>query len=147
MAFFTSEYECKLDTKGRLVLPAKIKANLPEVSTHELVIRKGFEPHLILYPMLEYKKIHGRISALSDFNEEQRKLKRTFFRGIAQVELDNAGRILLPKAMLAYSQIDKDVLLVGVGNSIEMWNPEVFEKYQLDDEQEYSNLAQKYLDE
>jgi MraZ protein len=147
MAFFTSEYECKLDTKGRLVLPAKIKANLPEVSTHELVIRKGFEPYLILYPMLEYKKIHGRISALSDFNEEQRKLKRTFFMGIAQVDLDNAGRILVPKAMLTHAKIDKDVILVGVGNHVEIWNPEELEKSQLNDLQEYSDLAAKYLDE
>ena len=61
MAFFTSEFECKLDTKGRLVLPAKIKSNLPEVSTSELVLRKGFESNLILYPMLEYKKIHQKI--------------------------------------------------------------------------------------
>ena len=76
MAFFTSEYECKLDAKGRLALPAKVKANLPEVSTNELVIRMGFEPHLILYPMLEYKKIHHKISSLSEFNAEQRRLKR-----------------------------------------------------------------------
>jgi MraZ protein len=147
MAFFTSEYECKLDTKGRLVLPAKIKANLPEVSTHELVIRQGFEPNLILYPMLEYKKIHAKIAALSEFNEEQRKLKRTFFRSIAQVELDNAGRILIPKAALAHARLDKDVLLVGMGNYIEMWNPQVFNDYQLGDPVEYSDLAQKYLDE
>lgn len=147
MAFFTSEYECKLDAKGRLVLPSKIKANLPEVSTHELVIRKGFEPNLILYPMLEYKKIHAKIAALSEFNAEQRKLKRNFFRSIAQVELDNAGRILLPKPMLAHANLDKEAILIGMGNYIEMWNPQIFEEHQIDDSEEYSALAQKYLDE
>ncbi|RED92437.1 division/cell wall cluster transcriptional repressor MraZ [Marinoscillum furvescens] len=147
MAFFTSEYECKLDTKGRLVLPAKIKANLPEVSTHELVIRKGFEPNLILYPMLEYKKIHAKIAALSEFNAEQRKLKRNFFRSIAQVELDNAGRILIPKQMLAHAGLQKEAVLIGMGNYIEMWNPQVFEEHQIDDPEEYSALAQKFLDE
>ncbi|MEO9474852.1 MAG: division/cell wall cluster transcriptional repressor MraZ [Cyclobacteriaceae bacterium] len=147
MAFFTSEYECKLDTKGRLVLPAKIKANLPEVSTTELVIRQGFEPNLIVYPMLEYKKIHAKISALSEFNAEQRKLKRTFFRSIAQVDLDNAGRILVPKLMLAHAKLEKEAILVGMGNYIEMWNPQVFNEYQLEDPMEYSDLAQKYLDE
>ncbi|MEQ8241586.1 MAG: division/cell wall cluster transcriptional repressor MraZ [Cyclobacteriaceae bacterium] len=145
MAFFTSEYECKLDTKGRLVLPAKFKANLPEVSTTELVIRKGFESSLILYPMLEYKKIHARINALNEFDEEQRKLKRNFFRSIAEVGLDSAGRILLPKAMLAHAKLEKDALLIGMGNYIEMWNPEVFEEQQIEDSSEYSNLAQKYL--
>lgn len=147
MAFFTSEYECKLDTKGRLVLPAKIKNNLPEVSTTELVIRKGFEPNLILYPMVEYKKIHHKISSLSEFNPEQRKLKRNFFRSIAQVELDSANRILVPKTMLVHAQIDKEAILIGMGNYIEMWNPEVFEQHLIEDANEYSELAQKYLDE
>lgn len=147
MAFFTSEYECKLDTKGRLVLPAKIKANLPEVSTNELVLRKGFEPNLILYPMLEYKKIHHKISALSEFNPEQRRLKRIFFRSIAQVELDNAGRLLVPKGMLAHSNIEKDAVLIGMGNYVEIWNPEVFEESLNADGGEFSDLAQKYLDE
>lgn len=147
MAFFTSEYECKLDAKGRLVLPAKIKASLPEVSTHELIIQKGFEPNLKVYPMLEYKKIHAKIAALSDFNPEQRSLKRQFFRSITQVDLDSAGRILIPKQVLAHASLEHDVLLIGMGNHIEMWNPQLFEEYQIDDSKEYSQLAQKYLDE
>ncbi len=147
MAFFTSEYECKLDTKGRLVLPAKIKANLPEVSTNELVIRKGFESNLILYPVVEYKKIHHKISSLSEFHPEQRKLKRNFFRSIAQVELDSANRLLIPKTMLAHAQIEKEAILIGMGNYIEMWNSEVFSNHLIEDMTEYSELAQKFLDE
>ena len=147
MAFFTSEFECKLDTKGRLVLPAKIKANLPEVSTHELVLRKGFEPNLTLYPMMEYKKIHHRISSLSEFNPEQRKLKRMFFRSIAQVELDNANRINIPKQMLAHAKIEKEAILIGMGNYVEIWNPQVFENESMAEGDLYSELAQKYLDE
>ncbi|MBC6400480.1 MAG: division/cell wall cluster transcriptional repressor MraZ [Ekhidna sp.] len=146
MAFFTSEYECKLDTKGRIVLPAKIKANLPEVSTNELVIRRGFEPNLILYPMVEYKKMHHKISSLSEFNPEQRKLKRTFFRSITQVELDNANRINVPRQMLAHARIGKEALLIGTGSYIEMWNPEVFDRHMINDADEYSALAQKFLD-
>ena len=147
MAFFTSEYECKLDAKGRLVLPAKIKSNLPEVSTSELVLRKGFESNLILYPMLEYKKIHQKISSLSEFNPEQRKLKRIFFRSISQVELDNAARILIPKTMLVHAKVNREALLIGTGNYIEIWDPRVFELNQKTDVTEFSNLAEKYLDE
>lgn len=147
MAFFTSEYECKLDTKGRLTLPAKIKANLPEVSTTELVLRKGFESNLILYPMLEYKKLHHKISALSEFNPEQRKLKRIFFRSIAQVEMDNAGRILIPKNMLAHAKMDKEAIVVGMGNYIEIWDPNKFDESLGDSPNEFSDLAQKFLDE
>ncbi|MEM8896259.1 MAG: division/cell wall cluster transcriptional repressor MraZ [Bacteroidota bacterium] len=147
MAFFTSEFECKLDTKGRLVLPAKIKTNLPEVSTNELVLRKGFEPNLTLYPMVEYRKLHHKITALSEFNPEQRKLKRIFFKSIAQVELDSAGRILVPKAMLVHAGIEREALLIGMGNYVEIWDPKVFERESMADPDVYSDLAQKYLDD
>lgn len=147
MAFFTSEFECKLDAKGRLVLPARIKSNLPESSANELVLRMGFEPGLIVYPMPEYKKIHNKISALSEFNPEQRMLKRNFFRSIAQVELDSNGRFLIPKGMLQFAKIEKDAMVVGMGNTIEIWNPEVYQNYLIKDMDKYSELAQKFLDE
>ena len=70
MTFFTSEYESKLDAKGRMVLPARIKSQLPEGESQELVIRRGFEPCLIVYPMVEFKKVFSKISGLNEFNEE-----------------------------------------------------------------------------
>ncbi|NQZ77582.1 MAG: division/cell wall cluster transcriptional repressor MraZ [Ekhidna sp.] len=145
MAYFTSEYECKLDTKGRLVLPAKIKSNLPEVSTAELVIRKGFESNLILYPMVEYKKIHHQYSSLNDNNPRARKLKRLFFRSVEPVMMDSANRILLPKSMLAHANLEKEVTLVGMGDYIEIWNPEAFDHSADADENEYSELDQEFF--
>lgn len=147
MAFFTSEYECKIDAKGRLVLPAKIKANLPESSGNELVVRRGFEPCLILYPMVEFKKIYSKIAGLNEFNEEYRKLQRNFFRGSSVVELDNNGRFLIPKLMLGYAGLEKDAVVVGMGNKVEIWDPTTYEKHLISDPGEFSKLAQKYLDE
>jgi len=146
MSFFTSEYECKLDAKGRLVLPSKIKGNLPEASGNELVLRRGFEPCLILYPMVEFKKIYSKISGLNEFNEEYRKLQRNFFRGNATVELDGTGRFLIPKLMINYAQLEKEAVVVGMGNRIEIWNPEQYNKYLINDPGEFSALAEKYLD-
>ena len=146
MTFFTSEYESKLDAKGRLVLPARIKAQLPEGGGHELVIRKGFEHCLILYPMVEFKKVFSKISGLSEFNEEYRKLQRNFFSGTVTVELDGNGRVLIPKNMLTYAGIDKDLILVGMGNKVEIWNPSSYEKHQINDPGELSQLAQKHLE-
>jgi MraZ protein len=146
MTFFTSEYESKLDAKGRLVLPARIKAQLPEGDS-ELVIRRGFEPCLIIYPMVEFKKVFSKISGLSEFNEEYRTLQRNFLSGIAPVELDSNGRFLIPKNMLTYAQVEKDALLVGIGNKVEVWNPTVFEKHRIQNQSELSKLAAKYLNE
>ena len=146
MTFFTSEYECKLDVKGRLGLPARIKAQLPE-GEQELVIRKGFEQCLILYPTVEFKKVFSKISSLNEFNEEYRKLQRNFLSGVVTVELDSNGRFLLPKNMLSYAQLEKEVLLVGTGNKVEIWNPVIYEKHLINDPGELSKLAEKYLNE
>jgi len=145
MTFFTSEYETKLDAKGRLALPSRIKAQLPDAEVQELVIRRGFEPCLILYPMVEFKKVFSKISSLSEFNEENRKLQRNFLSGVVTVELDGSGRFLIPKNMLTYAQLDKDVLLVGLGTKVEAWNRELYEKHLIKEPSELSKLAEKHL--
>ncbi len=149
MTFFTGEYETKLDAKGRLALPARIKAQLPAPTNgdvQELVIRRGFEPCLMFYPMAEFQKnVFSKISALSEFNEEHRKLKRNLHAGFVTVELDASGRFLIPKIMLAYAQLDKDVMLIGCGDMVEAWNRSAFEKHQIKEQSELSKLAEKHL--
>jgi MraZ protein len=147
MTFFTSEFESKLDAKGRLVLPARIKAQLPSGEGNELVVRRGFEPCLIIYPMVEFKKVFSKISGLSEFNEEYRKLQRNFFSGTATVELDSNGRFVIPRNMLSYAQLEKDLTLVGMGNKVEVGNPSIYEKHLIKDSSELSKLAEKYLTE
>jgi MraZ protein len=146
MTFFTGRYDSKLDSKGRLVLPSKFKAQLPGEEGHELVIQMGFEPHLNIYPMLEFKKVMSKVSGLSDFNEENRQLQLNFFSSITMVELDDNGRFLIPKNMLSYAQLQKDVILIGMGTKIVLWDPATYEKHLIRDQREYSKLAEKHLD-
>ncbi|MCK5207021.1 MAG: division/cell wall cluster transcriptional repressor MraZ [Cyclobacteriaceae bacterium] len=147
MSLFTGEYECKMDAKGRLTLPSKVKSRLPEVSGNQLVLSLGLEPCLVLYPLMEYRKIYSRIASMNEFNEEFRKLQRIFFRRISEVELDGAGRLLIPKPMSKYANLKKEIILVGLGNRIELWDPSVYEEYIISDNSEISKLAQKHLTE
>ena len=146
MTFFTSEYECKLDAKGRLILPSRIKANLPSDRGNELGIGLGFDQCLVVYPIVEFRKIYSRIAGLSDFNPEYRKLQRNFFRGNTVVELDNNGRFLIPKNMLQYAALEKEVIVIGMGTKIEIWNPEQYRHQLYNDQAEFSENVQKYLD-
>lgn len=146
MTFFTSEYSCKIDAKGRLVLPSRIKAQLP-AEDKELAVRRGFESCLIIYPLVEFKKVFSRISALNEFQQENRTLQRNFLSGVAMVELDGNGRLLIPRHMLTYAQVDKDVMLVGTGTKVELWNPALYEKHLIHDPGELSKLAEKHLNE
>jgi MraZ protein len=147
MTFFTSEYLCKLDAKGRLVLPARIKSQLPADGSEELVIRRGFEQCLIIYPVVEFKKVFSKISSLNEFQQENRTLQRNFLSGVVTVELDGTGRFLIPKQLLAYAQVDKDAMLVGTGSKVELWNPSIYEKHLIKDPSELSKLAEKHLNE
>lgn len=146
MTFFTSEYECKLDVKGRLGLPARIKAQLPE-GEQELVIRRGFEQCLILYPMVEFKKVFSTISDLSEFSKENRDFQRSFLSGVVTVELDGSGRFLIPRNLLQYAGLDKEALLVGTGSKVEIWEPNIYRKNLISDPGDLSKLAEKYLNQ
>jgi len=143
MTFFTGRYDSKLDSKGRLVLPSKFKAQLPEEGGHELIIQQGIEPYLSVYPLLEFKKVVSKISGLSDFSEENRQIRLNFFSGIATVELDVNGRFLIPKNLQVYAELQKEVVLIGMQNMIAVWDPNLFDKHLLKDQREYSKLMQK----
>jgi MraZ protein len=145
MSHFSSEYECRLDAKGRIVLPAKIKAQLPEASGNNIVVTRGFEPCLVVYPQVEWKKVFSKVSGLNEFNEEYRNFQRNFLRGNTEVDLDSNGRFLIPKSMLKHAQIEKEVIVVGMGNRVELWNPSIYEKYLINDQKEFSKLAEKFL--
>ena len=145
MNFLSGEYECKLDPKGRLVLPAKIKANLPVASGNSVVLTRGFEPCLVLYPQVEWKVIYDKVAGLNEFNEEYRTFQRNFFRGNTEIELDSTGRFILPRTMVRYADIDKEVIVVGLGNRVEIWNPDKYEDFLIKDQQNFSQLAQKFL--
>ena len=145
MALFTGEHECKMDAKGRLALPSRIKAKLPQAEGGQLVLSLGLEPCLVLYPQVEYKKIYSRIAALNEFNDEYRTLQRNFFRRIVEVELDTAGRILIPKHMARYAGLDKDLVVVGMGNRLELWDQKAYEASIISDNAEFSKLAKKHL--
>ena len=145
MGMFNSRYECKVDAKGRLALPAKIKAAIPESNGAELILRQGDDGCLALYTQVEFKKLLHQISSLSDRDPVQRLIKRSFFESMTEVELDNAGRFLIPKTFMTWAGIDKDAVLIGVGGFVEIWSPEKYKKNVVVDQEELSKLMDKYL--
>jgi MraZ protein len=142
---FNCRYDCKLDPKGRLVLPSKIKGAIPESNGSALMLQMAADRCLKLYPMVEFRKLESQVNALSDHNEETRRLKRSFFTRITEVELDSAGRFLIPKAFQEYAGLDKDVVLVGVGSKIEMLSADRYKDFVIEDDIEMSQQMEKYL--
>ncbi|UZR93256.1 division/cell wall cluster transcriptional repressor MraZ [Chondrinema litorale] len=145
MSYFSSEYECRLDTKGRLVLPARVKSALPEEDGNRIVLKRGFEPCLTVYPQSEWEQIFNQITSLNEFTERDRKFQRMFMRGLTEIELDKTGRFLIPRSLQKYAKLDKDVLIVGLGKRLEIWNPDEYDEYLAGEPEEFSDMAQEYL--
>lgn len=120
---FMSEYNHTIDAKGRLIIPSKFRETLGE----EFVISKGMDGCLFVYANDDWAAFEQKLTSLPMTNKEARKFARFFLAGAAQVELDKQGRILLPAALREFAELDKDVVLVGVGSRIEIWSKEKYE--------------------
>ena len=137
---FKGEFVCKLDSKGRLMFPARLKGALPEVSTMNLVLKKGFEPCLNLYPQAEWDAMMDKFDDIDEFSPRARKFERSFFRGVEEVEMDRNYRFLIPKKFIVELGFEKEVKVLGVNNRVEIWDPETLENYVAEGE-EFSELA------
>ena len=117
---FMSEYNHTLDTKGRLIIPAKFR----EVLGEEFVISKGMDGGLFVYANDDWNAFEQKLTSLPLINKEARQFARFFLAGAATVEVDKQGRILLPAALREFAGLEKDVVLVGVGSRVEIWSKE-----------------------
>lgn len=129
MISFLGEYESTVDAKGRFLLPAGLKKQLPQDSAAQFVINRGFEKCLTLYPLQSWNPIFETISRLNDFDPKVREFRRYFLNGAIQVEPDTAGRILLPKNLIEHASLDKDIVLVSAMNKIEIWDQHKYKAF------------------
>ena len=145
MSHFLGEFDCKLDAKGRMMIPAGLKKQLPEAESEGLVINRGFEKHLVIYTRKEWNKIVSDLEKLNQYEKKTREFIRYFTRGASELTLDTANRVLLPKALLDYAGINTDVVLLCQFNKIEVWSQDAYDK-QLDNEPEnFANLAEEVM--
>lgn len=145
MAHFLGEFDCKLDAKGRMMIPANLKKQLPEAEREGLVINRGFEKHLVIYTKKEWDKIVEELSGLNQYEKRNREFIRYFTRGATELSLDSANRVLLPKSLLDYAGVESEVVLSCQFNKIELWSKEAYDA-QLDNEPDnFSDLAEEVM--
>lgn len=129
MTGFLGEYEATLDVKGRFLLPAGLKKQLPEEETSKYVINRGFDKCLTLYPMRTWEPLFTKVNGLNEFEPKQREFKRAFLNGATYVEPDTAGRILLPPSLKMYAGLEKDIVLMAAGDKIEIWDSNKYKQF------------------
>ncbi len=129
MTGFLGEYEATLDVKGRFLLPAGFKKQLPDTETSRFVINRGFDKCLALYPLKTWEPLFAKITGLNEFDPKQREFRRAFLNGATYVEPDSAGRILLPPNLKLYAGLEKDIVLMATGDKIEIWDSNKYKQF------------------
>jgi MraZ protein len=119
------EYQHSIDGKGRVILPAKFREELGE----NCIATKGLEKCLFVYPKQEWSTIESKLKQLPLAKAEARAFVRFFFSGAAELECDKQGRVLVPANLRDYATLDKDIVIIGVLNRIEIWDKTAWEEY------------------
>lgn len=139
-------YECKVDAKGRLLLPAPFKKQLAASLQEGFVLKRSvFQPCLELYPMSEWNVMMQKINKLNRFVKKNNDFIRRFTAGVKVVEIDNLGRLLVPKDLTTFAHISKDIVLSSAVNIIEIWDKEMYEKAIDDTVVDFADLAEDVM--
>jgi len=145
MTRFIGEYDCRLDNKGRVILPASLKKQIPKEADNQFVVNRGFEKYLVMYPKNEWDIITDEINKLNQYVKENRDFIRYFYRGATELTLDSAARLLLPKRLLEYAGIGQDVVLFAHTNKIEIWSAESYNNILANEPNDFAALAEKVM--
>lgn len=145
MIGFIGEYHCKMDTKGRLSLPADMRKQLSPEDSENFVISRGVDDCLSLYPMSEWSRVMDKLRSLNRFKAKDRKFARMFQKGAIKVSLDSSGRILFPKALMEWAGIQKDIVMVANVDLWEIWDKNRYESLLAEDWGEFEDLAAEVM--
>ena len=139
---FTGEYSNTLDQKNRVNVPAKFRKALDPINNRTFVITRGFDKCLVLYPVLEWNKVEEQLSSLSSITERNRDFVRSVSRYASYLQYDSQGRITIPDSLKEFSNINKEIILIGMIKKIELWSPdEINEDTPKKDKQSFDDLA------
>jgi MraZ protein len=139
-------YECKVDAKGRLMLPIAFKKQLASVIEKGFVLKRAvFQPCLELYPMQEWESMMQNVNKLNRFKKKNNDFIRRFTAGVKSIDLDVSGRLLIPKDLVGFAGISKEIVVTSAVNIIEIWDKDKYEKAIDDAANDFADLAEDVM--
>jgi MraZ protein len=139
------EFECRIDEKGRIIFPSKLKKQVSPLAEGKFTIINGFDKCLVMYPQNEWEQITAEINKLNFFVEENRTFVRFFYRGLTESVLDSQNRLMLPKTQFDYAGIEKDVILCAYSNRVEVWSKEAYTAMIQEPPADFAKLAERVM--
>ncbi|MBZ5748715.1 MULTISPECIES: division/cell wall cluster transcriptional repressor MraZ [Metabacillus] len=139
---FMGEYHHTIDLKGRMIVPAKFRDGLGEA----FVLTRGLDQCLFGYPMSEWQIIEEKLKTLPLTKKDARAFTRFFFSGATECEIDKQGRINIATPLLQYAKLEKECVVIGVSNRIELWSKSIWENYVAEQEDSFEEIAENMID-
>ena len=139
-------YDCKADVKGRVMVPASLKKQLAAVAASGFVIKRAvFQPCLELYPMEEWEKLMEKMGGLNRFNRKNNDFIRRFTAGVRMIEMDASGRLNIPKDLMLFAGIGKELVVSSAINIVEIWDKQKYEQAIDDAANDFADLAEEVM--
>lgn len=145
MKSLIGEYHCKLDAKGRFLMPSGLRKQLPEDQQNDFVINRGLDKCLVLWPMAVWEKESAKIRSLNSYDPKRRAFQRMFFSGAREVQLDASGRVLLTSFLIEHGGLGKELVLEAQSDRVEIWDKESFEGWMEDPGFDFGQLAEEVM--
>ena len=139
-------YECKADAKGRVMFPAALKRQLNKIIDDSFVIKRSVFNHCLeIHPMQEWNKVIGQVNQLNRFVKKNNDFIRSYMAGLKVVEVDSSGRFLIPKDLLSFAGLEKEIVLSSSVNMIEIWDKDNYEFSISETLKDFGNLAEDVM--
>ncbi len=145
MAFFKGRENFSIDSKGRVNIPAKMRKSISPEANDTFVVTRGIDKCIVAYPLDEWKKYEESFQKLNQYDDKNRFFLRVVLPLCEEVTLDTQQRILLPKHLLEYAEIEGRVLVIGMMDHIEFWNPDEYESYMSGYNIPYKDVAKEVM--
>ena len=142
LSMLMGEYHHNIDEKSRLIIPAKFRSELGE----RFVITKGLDKCLFIYSITEWDKIVSKLNTLQFTKKNVRAFERSFIGSASLNEFDKQGRINITSPLVHYANITKECVIIGVGERLEIWSLEDYNKYMKENEDDLANIAEDIFD-
>jgi MraZ protein len=139
-------YECKADAKGRVMFPSALKKQLQKVIGDGFVIKRSvFNQCLEIHPMADWNGVVGQVNKLNRFVKKNNDFIRSYMAGLKMVEVDGSGRVLIPKDLMSFAGLQKEIVLSSSVNMIEIWDKERYESSVAETLKDFGNLAEEVM--
>ena len=139
-------YECKADVKGRVMFPSSLKKQLQKVLGDGFVIKRSvFNQCLEIHPMQEWNEVVGQVNKLNRFVKKNNDFIRSYMAGLKVVDIDGSGRFLIPKDLLSFAGLEKQIVLSSSVNMIEIWDKDKYESSVAESLKDFGDLAEEVM--